>query len=177
MRTSAKAINFGIIYGMGAFRLGRELGIPQARAQAYIDSYLGRLPGVRRYLEETLEGARRDGFVRTLLGRRRFVPDIHSKNRNLRAAAERIAVNAPLQGSAADLIKLAMVRIQRAMEEARRPAGMILQVHDELVFEVPEGEVEGLSRMVQREMEGVAALEVPLRVDLRTGRNWAEAHA
>jgi DNA polymerase-1 len=176
MRTSAKAINFGIIYGMGAFRLARELGIPQKQAQSYIESYFGRLPGVKRFLSETLEAARKEGEVRTLLGRRRFLPDLRSQNRNLRAAAERIAVNTPIQGSAADLIKVAMVRIQRALEEEGFRARMILQVHDELVFEAPEEEVERLGALVRQTMEHVADLAVPLRVDLSTGANWAEAH-
>jgi DNA polymerase-1 len=176
MRNSAKAINFGIIYGMGANRLARDLGIPQKQAQAYIDGYFDRLSGVKRFIEATLRGARRDGFVRTLLGRRRFLPDLGSRNPAVRSGAERIAVNTPIQGSAADLIKVAMVRIQQALEKEHYVSRMILQVHDELVFEVPEDEVEGLTELVRAEMEGVATLSVPLKVDLRTGGNWAEAH-
>jgi DNA polymerase-1 len=176
LRTNAKAINFGILYGMGAFRLARELSIPQKQAQAYIDSYFARLPGIKAYVEGALEAARRDCFVRTHLGRRRFLPDLASKNRVLRAAAERIAINTPIQGSAADLIKVAMVEIQKTLEERGLAARMILQVHDELVFEAPEAELKDLAELVRQGMEGVAVLRVPLKVDLRTGRNWAEAH-
>jgi DNA polymerase-1 len=176
MRTRAKAINFGILYGMGAFRLARELSIPQREAQAYIDSYFARLPGIKAYLDGALETARQNGFVRTHLGRRRFLPDLASKNRVLRAAAERIAINTPIQGSAADLIKVAMVEIQKTLEARGLAARMILQVHDELVFEVPEAEMSDLLSLVREKMESVAVLRVPLKVDLRVGRNWAEAH-
>ena len=176
LRTNAKAINFGILYGMGAFRLARELRIPQKEAQAYIDQYFGRLPGVKRYIEEALAQARRVGYVRTLLGRRRFLPELSSQNHNLRTGGERIAINTPIQGSAADLIKVAMVRIQRLLDQRGLATRMLLQVHDELVFEAPLGEVEELLQLVRAEMEGVAELTVPLQVDVRAGRDWAEAH-
>jgi DNA polymerase-1 len=176
LRTSAKAINFGILYGMGAFRLSRELRIPQKQAQAYIDQYFGRLPGIKRFIDDTLEAARRQGYVRTLYGRRRFLPELASQNRNLRAQAERIAVNTPIQGGAADLIKVAMVRIQRALEARGSVTRMILQVHDELLFDAPMDDVDAIVALVREEMEGAAALSVPLRVDVRVGRNWAEAH-
>jgi DNA polymerase-1 len=176
LRTSAKAINFGILYGMGAFRLSRELRIPQKQAQAYIDQYFGRLPDVKRFIDDTLEAARRQGYVRTLYGRRRFLPELASQNRNLRAQAERIAVNTPIQGGAADLIKVAMVRIQRALEARGSVTRMILQVHDELLFDAPVDDVDAIVALAREEMEGAAALSVPLRVDVRVGRNWAEAH-
>jgi DNA polymerase-1 len=176
LRTSAKAINFGILYGMGAFRLSRELRIPQKQAQAYIDQYFGRLPGIKRFIDDTLEAARRQGYVRTLYGRRRFLPELASQNRNLRAQAERIAVNTPIQGGAADLIKVAMVRIQRALEARGSLTRMILQVHDELLFDAPMDDVDAIVALAREEMEGAAALSVPLRVDVRVGRNWAEAH-
>ena len=175
-RAHAKAINFGIIYGSSAFGIANQLGIPQAEAQETIDRYFERYQGVRRFLDETVARARQDGFVRTLLGRRRFLPDLGSRNRVLRQAAERMAVNTVLQGTAADVIKKAMVDVDQGLRDAEIPAHMILQVHDELVFEAPEAALGPLAELVRECMEQVVALDVPLVVDIGSGRNWREAH-
>lgn len=175
-RARAKAVNFGIIYGLSAFGLATQLGIATSDAQATIDAYFARYGGVRRFLVETIERARADGFVRTLLGRRRYLPDLASRNRVLRGAAERMAVNTVVQGTAADLMKKAMVGLQGALERTGLRARMILQVHDELVFDTPAGEIETLARLVREQMEPVARLDVPLRVEVGTGENWREAH-
>jgi DNA polymerase-1 len=176
MRRAAKVINFGIIYGMGPQRLARELGIPLGEAERYIASYFERYAGVRAYLEATRAEARARGYVTTLMGRRRSLPDLASRDRSVAQAAERTAANTPIQGSAADLIKLAMVAIERRICQEGLDISMILQVHDELVFEVPADQLDRAKTLVREEMEGVFALRVPLRVDLGVGRNWAEAH-
>jgi DNA polymerase-1 len=175
-RARAKAVNFGIIYGSSAFGLANQLGIALADAQATIDAYFARYQGVRRFLDETIENARKAGYVTTLLGRRRYLPDLASKNRVLRQAAERMAVNTVIQGSEADLIKRAMVELDTALVEGDFRARMILQVHDELVFDVPQGEVERLTALAIDRMTGVYALRVPLEVDTGVGSNWREAH-
>ena len=175
-RAHAKAINFGIIYGSSAFGIANQLGIAQADAQSTIDAYFAQYRGVRRFLDATVEAAKRDGFVRTLLGRRRYLPDLASRNRVLRQAAERMAVNTVIQGTAADLIKKAMVEVAQALEDQGLSARMILQVHDELVFEVSEAEADQLESLVRDRMESVYALEVPLVVDVGLGSNWREAH-
>jgi DNA polymerase-1 len=169
-------INFGILYGMGPSRLSKELGIGFEEAQTYIESYFARYPGVRSYVESTLEQARRTGFVTTLLGRRRFIPDLTSTEGGVRQFAERTAVNTPIQGTAADLIKAAMVAIDRRLLEAGSAAGMILQVHDELILEAPEDEVDAAVAVVREEMEGAAELSVPLEVAVGVGSSWAEIH-
>ena len=176
MRRQAKVINFGVIYGMSAFGLARELNISQKRAQEYIDGYFSRFSGVRAFIEETLEGARKRGFVTTLLNRRRYLPEINGSNAQVRQFAERTAVNTPIQGTAADLIKVAMLRIARGIEEKNLAARMIMQVHDELIFEVPAPEVGEVMDLVRREMEEVIDLQVPLKVEIASGKNWDEAH-
>jgi len=175
-RARAKAVNFGIIYGSSAFGLANQLGIATAEAQATIDAYFARYRGVRRFLDETVAEARERGFVKTHLGRRRYLPDLASRNRGLRMAAERMAVNSVIQGTAADLIKKAMVGVDAALAEEGLPARMILQVHDELVFEVDAKAEERVGERVRELMEGVLQLRVPLVVDVGTGRNWREAH-
>jgi DNA polymerase-1 len=175
-RARAKAINFGIIYGSTAFGIANQLGIASADAQKTIDAYFARYRGVRRFLDETVEHAREQGFVRTLLGRRRYLPDLASRNRVLRSAAERMAVNTVIQGTAADLIKKAMVDVDRALAEAGLRARMILQVHDELVFEAPPEEAERVGALARERMGRVYPLAVPLEVDVGSGRNWREAH-
>jgi DNA polymerase-1 len=175
-RRQAKTINFGIIYGMGALRLARSLDIPTKTAQAYITQYFARYGGIKSYMEGILVEARTRGYVTTLRGRRRYVPDLQSKNTQVAAAAERMAVNMPIQGTAADLIKMAMVAIDRRLTQEKLRTRMLLQVHDELLFEVPEKEVERVKNLVRELMEGVMSLRVPLQVDLGTGKNWAEAH-
>jgi DNA polymerase-1 len=175
-RRRAKTINFGIIYGMSAFGLAARLGIPPAEARAIIDAYFARYPGIRQEMERLKEEARMHGYVRTPFGRKLWIPDIASRDPVRRAGAERAAINAPFQGGAAEIIKRAMVRIPRALREAGLKARMLLQVHDELVFEVPEEEVAATEALVKEIMEGVATLRVPLAVEVGHGRTWAEAH-
>jgi DNA polymerase-1 len=175
-RARAKAVNFGIIYGLSAFGLATQLGIATSEAQATIDAYFARYGGVRRFLQETTEQARADGFVRTLLGRRRYLPDLASRNRVLRQAAERMAVNSVIQGTAADLMKRAMVAVHGALERAGLCARTILQVHDELVLDTPVAEIPAVTAIVREEMERAAVLDVPLVVEVGTGENWREAH-
>ncbi len=176
VRRRAKAINFGIIYGISGFGLAQQLGIPQGEAQAYIAAYFARYPGIKDYMERAKQEAREHGFVRTIFGRRCWVPGIKDSNPARRGFAERQAINAPLQGSAADIIKRAMGRIPGALKSAGLGATMLLQVHDELVFEVPEAEVEATAAAVKRVMEGAAQLSVPLVVDTGVGRDWEAAH-
>ncbi len=173
-RRLAKVINFGIIYGMGPQRLAGELGIGLKEASAYIKRYFERLPGVHAYLEKSLAGARERGWVATMYGRRRYLPELNSPQGGARAQAERIAVNTPLQGTAADLIKLAMIRLDAAIKRQKWQARMLLQVHDELLLELPHAEREPVSEAARREMEGVAELRIPLKVELKWGPNWAE---
>jgi DNA polymerase-1 len=173
-RNRAKAVNFGIVYGISAFGLAAQLGIPQAEAKAYIDRYFARYQGVRAFIESTLEQVRRDGYVRTLFGRMRPIPDMQSRNPNQRGFAERTAVNTPLQGTAADLIKLAMIAIDRKLTDQKMKSRMILQVHDELIFEVPADEKAEMEAIVRAEMEGVAKLRVPLVADMGFGANWRD---
>ncbi len=175
-RRAAKAINFGLIYGMSAFGLAQNLGIERATAQAYIDSYFSRYPGVARYMQETRELARERGYVETVFGRRLWLPEIRSGGPQRRQAAERAAINAPMQGTAADLIKLAMVRVHRWLADGRMATRLVMQVHDELVLEVPEGELDAVRGELPRLMQDVGALEVPLIVEVGVGDNWDKAH-
>ena len=175
MRARAKTINFGTIYGQGPFALSRQLGISQEEAKEFITQYFQRFAGVRAFLDRQVEIARDQGYVETLLGRRRYITDIRDKNFNVRAFAERTAQNTPLQGSAADLIKVAMIRIHHALRREGLRTRMLLQVHDELVFEAPEDEVERVRPMVKGLMEGAATLQVPLVVEVGVGTNWLEA--
>jgi DNA polymerase-1 len=175
MRARAKTINFATIYGQGPFALSRQLGISQEDAKGFIARYFERFSGVRAFLDRQIELARQQGYVETLFKRRRYIPEIKDRNFNQRAYGERNAQNSPLQGSAADLIKLAMVRIHRAIRERGLASRMLLQVHDELVFEAPPGEIEPLSQVVRAQMENVTPLLVPVVVDIGTGPNWLEA--
>jgi DNA polymerase-1 len=172
-RNNAKAVNFGIVYGISGFGLAANLGISKKEAEAYIKAYFERYSGVRRFIDETISSTRESGVARTLFGRERPIPDINSRNANARGFAERTAVNSPIQGTAADLIKLAMIRIDRALAGLR--ARQLLQVHDELVLEAPPEEVDEVKELVRREMEGVAELRVPLVVDTGSGTNWRDA--
>jgi len=176
MRRQAKVINFGIIYGMSAFGLGKELGIEPKVASAYIEGYFQKYQGVKEYIDSSLRESRKKGYVTTLFGRRRYVPEINSSNQIARNAAERTAINTPIQGTAADLIKVAMIQIYRRLKELNLSTKMVMQVHDELVFECPEGELEQASRIIREGMEGVMKCSVPLRVSIACGRNWNEAH-
>jgi DNA polymerase-1 len=175
-RRSAKAINFGLIYGMSAFGLARQLGIGRGEAQKYVDLYFERYPGVKRYMDETKQQARAAGFVETIFGRRLYLPEILSRNQALRQYAERSAINAPMQGSAADIIKRAMIEVDAWLLTSQAPARLIMQVHDELVLEVEDAAVEEVVRQLRRHMAGAAELKVPLKVDIGIGRNWDEAH-
>ncbi|UCH00594.1 MAG: DNA polymerase I, partial [Deltaproteobacteria bacterium] len=176
MRRMAKMINFGIIYGMGPIKLAKELGIPKKVAQAYLDNYYERYKGVKDLKEEILSRVRQNGYVTTLLKRRRYLPNINSDNGNLRAEAERAAINTPIQGTAADLIKMAMINIAERLRRENLSTKMLLQVHDELVFEVPQEELNSATRLIKDEMEGVYPLNIPLKVDINWGNNWGEAH-
>jgi DNA polymerase-1 len=173
-RNRAKAVNFGIVYGISAFGLAAQLGIPQAEAKAYIDRYFARYQGVREFIDRTLAQTRRDGSVRTMFGRMRPIPDIESRNPNQRGFAERTAINTPLQGTGADLIKLAMISLDRKLAERKLQTRMVLQVHDELLFEVPLAETDEVASLVRAEMEGVVKLKVPLVADLAFGPNWRD---
>ncbi len=175
MRARAKTINFGTIYGQGPFALSRQLGITQEDARRFIDQYFTRFAGVRAWLDRTVAAARERGYVETLFGRRRYIPELKDRNFNIRAFGERTATNSPLQGSAADLIKIAMIRIAGALRERGLASRMILQVHDELVFEVPRGEEEIATELVKSHMEGAAKLRVPLVVSVGIGMNWVDA--
>ncbi len=173
-RRRAKAVNFGIVYGLSAFGLSQQIGIDTKEAKQFIDAYFEKYSGVRGFIDRTLDEARRDQKVMTLFGRVRPIPDIHSKNFNLRGFAERTAVNTPLQGTAADLIKIAMIRIDAELRQRKLRSRMLLQVHDELVFEVPEAEVDTMKLLVTEQMENVYALKVPLKVDVGVGPNWRD---
>ena len=176
VRNRAKAINFGIIYGISPFGLGRQLSIPQSEAKAYIDAYFAHYPGIQAYMDRTKEFCRTHGFVTTLFGRRVHMPGINDKNPPRRNFAERAAINAPLQGAAADIIKRAMIRMPDALADAGLKSRMLLQVHDELIFEAPDKEAEETARIAAKVMAGAAALDVPIIVDTGIARNWADAH-
>jgi len=176
MRSRAKTANFGIIYGISSYGLSERLTISRKDAKDLIDGYFNSYPGVKRYMDESIRKAREEGFVTTMFGRRRYLRDIQSRNQVVRGNAERNAINAPIQGTAADIIKIAMVRIHEKMKSERYASKMILQVHDELIFEVVPGELEKLKEMVIYEMTNAVKLDVPLMVDWGTGKNWLEAH-
>ena len=175
MRRQAKAVNFGIVYGISDYGLSQNLGITRKEAQQYIDTYFARYPGVKEYMESVVREAKDKGYVETLYHRRRYLPDINSRNFNIRSFAERTAINSPIQGSAADILKIAMIELNRRLEEEKLEATMLLQVHDELVFEVPESELETLDRLVKKVMESAVSLSVPLVTDSSWGKTWYEA--
>lgn len=176
MRRKAKEVNFGIMYGIGPFGLANRLGVSQHEARDIISRYFERFPRVKQYISDTIAGARSNGYVQTLLGRRRFLPDINSKNQNIRGNAERQAINMPIQGTSADMIKLAMIAIHKGLSEQRLHGRMLLQVHDELVFEIPEGETEETSALITAAMQNALPLGVPIKVEVGIGKNWLEAH-
>jgi DNA polymerase-1 len=175
-RRAAKAINFGLIYGMSAFGLAKQLNIGRFEAQEYVNLYFERYPGVKAYMDRTREQAHEQGYVETLFGRRLYLPEINARNGQRRQYAERTAINAPMQGTAADIIKRAMITLDQSLQAAKLDARMVMQVHDELVFEVAEKQLDKLSKLVRREMESSAELAVPLIVELGSGDNWEEAH-
>jgi DNA polymerase-1 len=176
MRRMAKTVNFGIIYGLSPFGLASRLHITNEEARNYIDNYFARYPLVKSYLEGIIEEAREQGYVTTLMQRRRYLPEINNRNRMVREAAERTAINMPFQGSAADLIKLAMVQLHHQIKTENLPCHMLLQIHDELLFEIPEAAVDEMIPRIVETMEQVWTLEVPLTVEVGQGDNWAEAH-
>ena len=177
-RRNAKAINFGLIYGMSAFGLGRQLNIGRNQAQEYIDLYFERYPGVKVYMETIKSSAAEKGYVETLFGRRLYLPQINARNGMQRQAAERTAINAPMQGTAADIIKKAMIAVDRWLLEKGEGSGtkIIMQVHDELVLEVPDDELDDITKGLKQRMESAAELDVPLTVDIGSGQSWDEAH-
>lgn len=175
MRSRAKAVNFGIVYGISDFGLSRDLGISRKEARTYIDNYLSKYSGVRTYMEQIVEKARKDGYVTTILNRRRYIPELSSSNFNVRSLGERLAMNTPIQGSAADIIKIAMVKVYRELKEKSLKSKLILQVHDELIIEVHKDEINEVKDIVKRGMENAVSLNVPLVVDINMGSNWFEA--
>ncbi|HEX5463035.1 MAG TPA: DNA polymerase, partial [Steroidobacteraceae bacterium] len=175
-RRLAKTINFGLIYGMSPFGLARQLGIDRTSAQQYVERYFARYPGVKRFMDETRARARETGYVETVYGRRLYLPDIRSSNRSLQQYAERSAINAPMQGTAADIIKRAMIAVDAWCAREDAPARLIMQVHDELVLEVRSDALEQVAGAVRERMTSAAELRVPLRADVGTGANWDEAH-
>ncbi|HYL87742.1 MAG TPA: DNA polymerase, partial [Burkholderiales bacterium] len=175
-RRIAKVINFGLIYGMSSFGVAQNLGIDRAQAQTYIERYFTRYPGAKRYMDETRKRAKEVGYVETVFGRRLWLPELKSGAPVRRQAAERAAINAPMQGTAADLIKLAMIAVQGWLDESRAQAKLIMQVHDELVLEVPDAEIESTKSKVRELMEAVAKLDVPLVAEVGVGENWDQAH-
>jgi DNA polymerase-1 len=174
MRRVAKTVNFGVIYGMSDYGLEQATELSREESAQFIASYFERYPGVKQYLESTKEQARKSGYVQTLLGRRRSIPEINSSNRQVREAAERMAINMPVQGTSADIIKVAMVNLHREMQKRQLKSKMLLQVHDELVLEVPEDELEEIRQLVPEIMSTAVELSVPLKVDMKTGNNWGE---
>jgi DNA polymerase-1 len=174
LRRIAKTVNFGLSYGMSPYGLSKDLGVSQTEAKRYIDSYFKKYKGVKDYIEKIIVQARKEGFVTTLLNRRRYLPEINSKNGSIRGFAERTAINTPIQGTSADIIKVAMIRITERLKAKGLKAKMSLQIHDELLFEVPEEEVDELSRLAKKEMEGAVSLDVPVVVDIKVGRNWRD---
>lgn len=174
MRRIAKTVNFGILYGMQAFGLSRDTGMPRAEAQAFIDRYWERLPKVKAFFDDIIESGKKNGYVETLAGRRRYLPDLNSSNGMRRQGAIRMAMNMPIQGTQADIIKLAMIDLHRELADRDLPARMLLQVHDELVLEVDETRLPEVARVVRDTMENAFELDVPVLADMRTGQNWED---
>ena len=177
MRRTAKMVNFGIIYGISAFGLSQRLGIPRGEAATIIENYFKQFPGIKRFMEKIVEDARERGYVETLTGRRRVIRDLTSANATVRGQAERVAMNTPIQGTAADMIKLAMIHVDTALTKAGLQTRMLLQVHDELLFEMPAGEVDQARAIILEAMKYALPLEgVPVEVEAGTGQNWLQAH-
>ena len=174
MRSSCKAVNFGIVYGISDFSLAQDIGVTRKEAGEFIKTYLDTYPGVHRYMEDVKRTAKEQGYVETLYGRRRALPELQSKNFNLRAFGERAAMNTPIQGTAADIIKIAMLRVRDRLLREGLSARLILQVHDELIIEAPEDEAETVAALLREEMEGAAALRVPLVAEAKAGHSWYE---
>lgn len=176
MRSAAKAVNFGIVYGIGAFSLAKDINVSVAEAKRYIDAYLSKYSGVSYFMDKTVSGAKENGFIETMLGRKRFVPEINASNKIVQAAASRIAMNTPIQGTAADIIKIAMIKVYERLEKSKLPARLILQVHDELIVEAKEGCEAEVAQLLREEMENCVKLSIPLTVDIKTGKSWYDTH-
>ncbi|MEE1036002.1 MAG: DNA polymerase, partial [Oscillospiraceae bacterium] len=174
-RRHAKAVNFGIVYGISEFSLAEDIGVSRYEAREYIDNYLANYRGVRDYMKKVVEDARETGYTATLFGRKRYIPELKSSNFNIRSGAERIALNTPIQGTAADLIKLAMIRVEEALNREFPAAKLLLQVHDELIVECPETIAPQVAELISREMRNVSALNVPLTADAKIGKSWYDA--
>ena len=172
MRFRAKAVNFGIVYGIGAFSLAQDLKIPVKEADAYIKQYLHHYPNVDEYMKKAIDDARKTGYAVTMMGRRRNIPELKASNKNVQAFGERVAMNAPIQGSAADIIKAAMVKVYKRLKRENLKSKLILQVHDELIIEAPNNEKDAVRKLLKEEMEGAAKLSVPLVVDMNDGKSW-----
>jgi DNA polymerase-1 len=175
MRSRAKAVNFGIVYGIGDFSLSKDLKITKKEAKSYIDAYFDRYPNVKKYMEDIVKAAEEQSFVTTILNRRRYIPEVTSSNRIVKALGVRLSMNTPIQGSAADIIKLAMVNVYKKLKENKLKSTLILQVHDELILNVYKDELEKVEQIVKQEMEQVIALKVPLEIDINLGKTWYEA--
>ncbi|MEG1942571.1 MAG: DNA polymerase, partial [Angelakisella sp.] len=176
MRSRAKAVNFGIVYGISAFSLSKDIGVTVAEADKYIKDYLKTYKGVKQYMDDTVELAKEQGYVTTQFGRRRYLPELKSTNHGLRAFGQRVAMNMPIQGTAADIIKIAMVRVYRRLKEEKLSAKLILQVHDELIVEAPEKEARQVREIVRDAMENAVSMSVPMLVEVKLGKDWGEAH-
>ncbi len=175
MRRQAKAVNFGIVYGISDYGLAKNLDISRKQAQTFIDQYFAQYPKVKQFMDDTIDQAKADGYVETLMHRRRYLPDIHSRNFHLRSFAERTAMNSPIQGTAADIIKIAMINMQKALQDKQLRTKMLLQVHDELIFEVPKDELAIIEELVPQVMTSAIQLDVPLVVDSSYGQSWYQA--
>ncbi len=175
MRRRAKAINFGIMYGIGDYTLSQDISVSRKQARKYIDDYLAAYPDVKRYIAETVEKAKQNGYVTTLFGRRRYVPEINASNKNLSAFGERVAMNTPIQGTAADLIKMAMIKVSERLKSAGMKSQLILQIHDELIIEAPEEEKDKAAEILREEMENAYQFDVPVIADIHTGKTWYDA--
>ena len=176
MRSAAKAVNFGIVYGIGAFSLAKDINVSVAEAKRYIDAYLNKYSGVAYFMERAVADAKKNGFVETMFSRKRFIPEINASNKIVQAAASRIAMNTPIQGTAADIIKIAMIRVFDRLKESNLPARLILQVHDELIVEAEEGCENEVATLLREEMENCVKLSIPLVVDVKTGKSWYDTH-
>ena len=175
LRSRAKAVNFGIVYGISAFSLSKDIGVTRKEAEKYINDYLALYSGIDRYMKNVVEQAKTDGYVTTMFGRRRYLPELVSSNHNLRAFGERVARNMPIQGTAADIIKIAMIRVYRRLKKENMSSKLVLQVHDELIVEAPENEAEKAARILSEEMQNAVSLSLPLTADAGTGKTWYEA--
>ena len=176
LRSRAKAVNFGIVYGIGAFSLSKDIGVTVKEADAYIKSYLAKYSGVAAFMEKTVETAKETGYVSTLFGRNRFIKELQSSNKILQNLGKRIAMNTPIQGTAADIIKIAMVKVYKKLQESGLDAKLILQVHDELIVEAKESDAEKVAALLKEEMENAVKLSIPLTADVNTGKTWYDTH-